>query len=719
MDYKVGIYIESFSKGTGAMEATKDIQKLDNAAKKTSSGGLGKLAKTLESTGSRVNVLGQRMTGMITLPLLMFANKSIDTAISVEKSWVRFNKVFSGTEEQVASLTKTGTELSEKFGVNVEDVAEVMGEFNKAGIESEDALKALTEQALETSILFDTDLSGAFDGVKALMFGFGMDAKETTDALAAINIVADHTTTSEQDILDVFERSGAIFRLHNIGVTEAAALTSLLAQSNIKGTKAGTAFKTILAKICDATPETAKGIAAFGIDINGTAFRTSTFTDKLRLLNKTQTEVFSSGNKSKIADWNTVLKDLTGIRQGDKFSILVSKIGDLDGVIENASDSVKNLKVWNEQLATVMESSPHKFEIMNQIYRNQAAIIGKELLPYKMELLKFMTKLIDKFNKLSPSTKDWVLKLGLIVAVLGPVLAFAGLMITAIGFMLTPVGLFIIGMIGFAVLLSVAWAKNWGGIQEKTKFVIDKLKEYYNNYLVPFFDNIKKKLKDLKLFWDDYWGKLSGTFQAWLDTMTLIFKTWWSAFSGGFKVVAAIFRDGDWSKAWDEMTKIFETFGTNMPKIWGGLWETLSSILGTNVSSMEEALDGLFGKILKYEAKMAGKGFLKGLAGPLGVFLADGGIVQAFNNGGMVYAASGYLAKGKDTVPAMLSPGEMVLNKSQQSNLFNMLSGRAQMQTAGGPIVNINVGTMVASRGEQREFARKIKELIGENNYRQ
>jgi hypothetical protein len=60
----------------------------------------------------------------------------------------------------------------------------------------------------------------------------------------------------------------------------------------------------------------------------------------------------------------------------------------------------------------------------------------------------------------------------------------------------------------------------------------------------------------------------------------------------------------------------------------------------------------------------------------------------------------------------------MVLNRSQQSNLFDMISGKKQMQAAGGATVNINVGTMVASRGEQREFARKIKELLEEDSNR-
>lgn len=43
-------------------------------------------------------------------------------------------------------------------------------------------------------------------------------------------------------------------------------------------------------------------------------------------------------------------------------------------------------------------------------------------------------------------------------------------------------------------------------------------------------------------------------------------------------------------------------------------------------------------------------------------------------SGGVVYAAQGFMARGSDTVPAMLTPGEMVLNSRQQANLFDMIN---------------------------------------------
>lgn len=50
-------------------------------------------------------------------------------------------------------------------------------------------------------------------------------------------------------------------------------------------------------------------------------------------------------------------------------------------------------------------------------------------------------------------------------------------------------------------------------------------------------------------------------------------------------------------------------------------------------------------------------------------------IPNLFNHGGVVYAADGFKPRGTDTVPAMLTPGEMVLNRGQQAELFNLANG--------------------------------------------
>jgi TP901 family phage tail tape measure protein len=68
--------------------------------------------------------------------------------------------------------------------------------------------------------------------------------------------------------------------------------------------------------------------------------------------------------------------------------------------------------------------------------------------------------------------------------------------------------------------------------------------------------------------------------------------------------------------------------------------------------------------------------------------------------GGPLFAASGALARGIDTVPAMLSPGEMVINAKQTGRFFSQLqainAGQVpSFRSAGGNVNNVTVGDVV------------------------
>jgi len=80
---------------------------------------------------------------------------------------------------------------------------------------------------------------------------------------------------------------------------------------------------------------------------------------------------------------------------------------------------------------------------------------------------------------------------------------------------------------------------------------------------------------------------------------------------------------------------------------------------------------------------------------------ALGGMFQKKHKGGLikpVYAAGGTFAKGPDTVPAMLQPGEMVLPKGMTNWLKGQLSvpqGSAGIAGGGGGgAVNINISAL-------------------------
>ena len=717
MENELAIQLRVMSTGIEKInDATSAVNKLDSATNTASGGGLDKFGKTMQSAGSRLNVLGQRMTWMVTVPLVAFGNKAIETALDIEKAWVSFSKVFSGTEEDFKNLQIAAEELSNKFGRPIEDVINVMEEFNKAGIDGVDNLSNLGRIASETAITFDMELTDSLQGVKSVMMGYGLSVGEAEQAMADINIIADKTTASESGVLEVFNRAAGTARQAGFSIQELAASQGAFEKSAIPAGRAGNAMKSILVSLTKQSNVAKDQFLELGINMSSAGWRTADASEKFEILSKKFLEVKQSGDKLKLADLNEAMASLVGKFQVNNLNVLLEDMSNnfddnADTVsqyyegLKVATDATENMAWKQQQLDKVMGSSPQKMAALSQEYRNMTAEIGEKLLPIKVKLMETLIKLLEAFNNMSPSQQDFIIKLGLIAAAAGPVLAFVGLFTSGLGFLLSAISTIISsGLIplGTAITGSTGVAAAFAGFATVTIPLVTAALLYK---AVVAFKQLQQTLKDVGTANEETRKRLDGMQQR-LNTMedgpakeklksvmdqsykladaADEIKKRYEGIPGAFRAVGD--QIYDWFKPWVEKYK----------KGWGDMVEWIKTKIKGMIDLINRAIAG-YNKLpgtpnineIRYKA-----------------------------NGGLVYAASGYLAKGNDTVPAMLSPGEMVLNRSQQSNLFDMISGRKQMQTAGGATVNINVGTMVASRGEQREFARKIKELLEEDSNR-
>lgn len=83
---------------------------------------------------------------------------------------------------------------------------------------------------------------------------------------------------------------------------------------------------------------------------------------------------------------------------------------------------------------------------------------------------------------------------------------------------------------------------------------------------------------------------------------------------------------------------------------------------------------------------------------------AKGGIVKP------IYAANGFVPKGTDTVPAMLTPGEMVLPKPMTDWLRTQFGSSGKPQSSGGSPININISAIDTQNAVQ--FLTRNKRVI-------
>ena len=174
------------------------------------------------------------------------------------------------------------------------------------------------------------------------------------------------------------------------------------------------------------------------------------------------------------------------------------------------------------------------------------------------------------------------------------------------------------------------------------------------------------------------------------------------AVTDGTKTTGGFFDSlgGLFSQGWEWLTEAFSGLGDTLSGLFSG-----GGGAGGGGGGIGGMISGLFGG--------GGGGGLGGLFGGGGHSMIDGiGVSSFFSGGGIVpkkgmrpqYFANGGMARGTDTVPAMLTPGEMVLNKDQQA-----------MMGGGGVTINqtLNITEAMDPQKFQQELIKNNKVVVG------
>jgi len=197
------------------------------------------------------------------------------------------------------------------------------------------------------------------------------------------------------------------------------------------------------------------------------------------------------------------------------------------------------------------------------------------------------------------------------------------------------------------------------------------------------------------------WKKLPQNLrEVWSDIKTK-FSTWISEMSIG----------ANFSSIVNNILTSFKNLPQNLAEIWDKIKSGFLGIFSNaNFSINLEPLKTKFNELVTFFKEIPNriKNTLRTYGGWLGTFIAD-----HFQTGGLV---SGNFSQA---VPVIAHGGEMILNRHQQSELFNQLNNPSPMsyeKNNGNNQINytieFNVGNMICSEAEKREFARSIQRSL-------
>lgn len=210
------------------------------------------------------------------------------------------------------------------------------------------------------------------------------------------------------------------------------------------------------------------------------------------------------------------------------------------------------------------------------------------------------------------------------------------------------------------------WRNVWNSIRQFITALWNGLRQAANNFMNAVRNTFNAVMNAIRTLWNRAWSQIRDTAKRIWDAI----KRNWDAFIKSVREAASKFVD--WIK--DRLKKGWEAIRDTAKKLWNNILTVIGKAIQAVITVANKLIGGFnnVAKALKIPVEISPipklEGYAKGgIVAP--VKYAFGGMVgnppEHFARGGVVNlrmggALAGY-APGKDTVPAMLSPGEGVL----------------------------------------------------------
>lgn len=258
--------------------------------------------------------------------------------------------------------------------------------------------------------------------------------------------------------------------------------------------------------------------------------------------------------------------------------------------------------------ARTNDGAANQMRIFQESIQELGAKFGQILLPTFTMLTTKINEVVQWFGQLNPTTQQFIVIIGLIVAAIGPLVFIIGTLISSLGAITGalaaisgPVLLVIGALAALTAAIVYLWNKNetfrtaviaiWENIKAMALFIFQGLQDWWKVWgdtIVGMFKNYFEIIKIavqtvfnwIKAFWQDWGPYITQLFKLTFSNIVTALKFVWDTIkniieiaigviSGIIKLFLSVLK-GDWQGAWDAVKDIFSA-------VWNGMKNQLSN----------------------------------------------------------------------------------------------------------------------------------------------
>lgn len=633
----------------------KSLKTAQNEAEDTTKRISSTIGGHLQSAGKNLETVGSTLTKTVTAPIVGLGGLVIKTSSTFESAMSRVQAVSGASGGELQKLNKKAQELGATTAWSASEVADGMTEMAKAGWSASDIIDGMAG-VLNSASASGEDLAQVSTIVADAITGFGLKAKDASRVADLLTQSANAGTIDITDLGESFKYISPIAKTMGFSIEDVTTAISAMSMSGIKGSQAGTALRTMFARMVKPTDDVKSAMDELGIKLTNSD-------GSFKSLNTIVSEMrgsFSGMTDEQKTYYATVLAGQEGM------SGLLSLLSLSQGEYDKLADSMNNCKGVAEDTAkTMLDNFGGQLTILKSSLEGVAIQFGEVLLPYFKNFVTWVQQVVLKLQSMTKEQKEQIVKWGLFAGAIGPTLLIFGKLTSTIGKLMSAFGAVpkVIGTVqkdfgllqlgithiqeGFA--LSRAGFSGLGkeasvlgsflgglsapmiasasavGVLVTAFMTLWKTNEQFRNNMTAtfkeitasfsaFFSGISERFSALgislesivnviKSVWLGFCNLLAPIFESAFSQVSTVINTVLNVILGIVDVFIGVFT-GNWSQAWNGVKDIFSSIWEGIKASFSNIGSLLGGVANSILSWFGISLSGIWSSITEFFTNM-------------------------------------------------------------------------------------------------------------------
>ena len=656
--------------GQAVVEILADKTKFDES--------MAGLKTSLSETGAAMTSIGKTLSIGLTAPLAGIGTLAAKTAIDFETAFAGVAKTVDASGAELAQIETQLRTLATQIPVSATELMRLAEAGGQLGIRTQD-IASFAEMAAKMGEATNLSSEQAATALAKLAAITGLPAGEFEKLGSAIVELGNKTAATESQIVEMSLRiAGAGSQ---IGLTEAeiTGFAAALASVGIEAEAGGTAISQVMLRMREAVATGGEELLGFAQIAGMTA---GEFAAKFRAEPAAAITEFIAGLHNMEAQGQptmAALSDLglSGIRVGDALRRLGGAQDLLIQSLTTGREAYAANTALSEEFARRQETAAAQLGMLRNRLTEAAATLGEAFAPAMTRLIDIGLNLTNKlielakwFGSLPEPVRTATLALAALAAGIGPILLLLGSLaraadtlskgytvltsgigalkaaiaaavpvIQSIGAAITAMNPILLAVGAALALLALAWARDWGGIREKTMGAIEgiktgvaAMKEFLSSAWTAISDAAKAAWEGMKAFLARAWQAIGETARTAFSALKEAVASTWTAIREGtgaaWEGIKSLLASA-WGSIRETASSAFSAVRDTISSIWSSIVDRVSSAvssiksmiasIGSAIESAKSAVSGLVER---------GKAALSGAAGRL-PRLQAGGVIRS------------------------------------------------------------------------------------------